>query len=175
MERLYAPWRLHYVTGNTERKPSVTGCVFCDRLAEGPERDAENYIISRGPTCFVILNAFPYNSGHVMVLPYRHLAVPGEMNAAECSEMMATAARLTDILNDVYKSDGYNIGMNVGGAAGAGIAAHLHLHLVPRWNGDTNFMPVLADVKVLPETLPQTYEKIVAAIQAREQNGVENA
>ena len=171
MERLYAPWRLHYITGAAEKKPGVTGCIFCDKPAEDVAHDAENYLVSRGPTCFVILNAFPYNSGHLMVVPYRHLSVPASLDATECAEMMMTTARLTEVLNDVYKPDGYNIGMNVGGAAGAGVAAHLHLHIVPRWGGDTNFMPVIGEVKVLPETLPQSYEKIVAAIQAREQTG----
>jgi ATP adenylyltransferase len=173
LERLWAPWRLHYITSEDRKECTTppahrTGCIFCDKPAEGEASDATNLIVARGPACFVILNAFPYNNGHLMVLPYRHIAEPCEMTAEESAEMMATACQLTTVLGDVYRPDGYNIGMNVGSAAGAGIAAHLHLHLVPRWNGDTNFMPVVGEVKVLPETLEQTYEKVKAAIAARE-------
>ncbi|GAB4465004.1 MAG: HIT domain-containing protein [Armatimonadaceae bacterium] len=174
MERLWAPWRLNYVSGNSEGKKAPTeekkGCIFCDKPAQGPEQDGENLIVSRGPTCFVILNAFPYNNGHLMVVPYRHISTPTEMTPDEASEMMATAAQMTTILSDVYRPDGYNIGINVGSAAGAGIAAHLHLHVVPRWNGDTNFMPVVGEVKVLPETLPQTWERVTTAIARRNQS-----
>jgi ATP adenylyltransferase len=147
-----------------------SGCIFCNKPAEGEANDARNLIVARGPYCYVILNAFPYNNGHLMVLPYRHLAEPCQMTQEESAEMMATACQLTTILGDVCHPDGYNIGMNVGSAAGAGIAAHLHLHLVPRWSGDTNFMPVVGDVKVLPETLAQTYQRIKAAIAAREKS-----
>ncbi|MEI6431461.1 MAG: HIT domain-containing protein [bacterium] len=168
MERLYAPWRLNYITGGAPKKAGPTGCIFCDRPAEVEEKDAENYIVRRGAVCYIILNAFPYNSGHVMVLPYRHIASPTELTAEEGCEMMQLTAAMTDVLTGIYRPDGFNIGMNVGAAAGAGIAAHLHMHIVPRWNGDTNFMPVIGDVKVLPETLPQTYEKIVRYF---EQNG----
>ena len=93
MERLYAPWRLNYITGGEAKKAGPTGCIFCDRPAEGPEHDAENYIVERGETCFVILNAFPYNSGHLMVVPYRHISLPSEMTPAECAELMTTTAR----------------------------------------------------------------------------------
>lgn len=170
---MWAPWRLNYVTGNSAEKreaditPRLKGCIFCDKPAQGEAHDPENLIVSRGPTCFVILNAFPYNNGHLMVVPYRHIATPAELMPEESAEMMATAGRMTEILNDVYRPDGYNIGINVGSAAGAGIGAHIHLHVVPRWNGDTNFMPVVGEVKVLPETLPDTYRRITAAIQAR--------
>lgn len=172
MDRLYAPWRLNYITQSASDKAQgtgptsapPTGCIFCDKPAEDLERDEANFIVARGNSCFVILNAFPYNNGHLMVVPYRHLASPDEMNTDECTEMMTTAAHLTRVLRDAYRCDGFNIGMNVGSAAGAGIAAHLHLHLVPRWSGDTNFMPALGDVKVLPETLPQTWIKVRAAL-----------
>jgi ATP adenylyltransferase len=173
MERIFAPWRLQYVSADkatdVNQRPE---CIFCTKPAqEGSENDRDNYILARGTTCYVILNAFPYNNGHLMVLPYRHIATPAEMTAEECREMMATAANLTTVLEDVYRPNGYNIGMNIGSAAGAGIAAHLHLHIVPRWNGDTNFMPVIGDVKILPEALDQTYQKIYTAIANREQTG----
>lgn len=172
MERLWAPWRLDYVSGNSADKrpeaPKPKGCIFCDKPDEtGDEADAENLIVSRGPTCFVILNAFPYNNGHLMVIPYRHISVPVDLTPEESTEIMATAAQMTTILNDTYGPNGFNIGMNVGSAAGAGIAAHLHLHVVPRWNGDTNFMPVVGGVKVMPESLEQTYQRVRTAIERR--------
>jgi ATP adenylyltransferase len=168
MERLFAPWRLSYV--NTDKASDAhpkPDCIFCHKPAEtAPDSDTVNFIIRRGPTCYVILNTFPYNNGHLMVIPYRHLSSPAEMTPEECAEIMMTTAYLLPILEKVYHPGGYNIGINVGSAAGAGIAAHLHLHIVPRWNGDTNFMPVIGEVKVLPETLEQTYGKIRAALEA---------
>lgn len=169
MERLWAPWRLSYITGG-ENKPAAddgrhrTGCIFCDKPRED---DPANYILLRGEACYVILNAFPYSNGHLMVIPYRHISAPWELTPEEGSEMMALCAYTTDVLNGVYRPAGYNVGINVGSAAGAGIAAHLHLHVVPRWAGDTNFMPVVGDVKVLPETLDQTFAKVAAALAER--------
>lgn len=169
MERLWAPWRLTYIAGETAGgdsppPPKPKGCIFCDKPDEAD--DAGNYILARGATCFVILNAFPYNNGHLMVVPYRHLSHPADLTPDENAELMATTSYLTGVLDRVYRADGYNIGMNVGSAAGAGIAAHLHLHLVPRWAGDTNFMPVVGEIKVMPETLEQTYQKISAPLAA---------
>lgn len=169
MDRLWAPWRMQYVSGSDETKKAEgtqpkTGCIFCDKPPE--DRDADNLIVERGPTCFVILNAFPYNNGHLMVVPYRHVNHPGLLQPEELTEIMGTAARMTGLLSEISHPDGYNIGMNVGSAAGAGIAAHLHLHVVPRWNGDTNFMPVLADTKVMPQTLQQVWEKLETALRA---------
>jgi ATP adenylyltransferase len=161
---------LNYITG--EKKPPTdylvapTGCIFCDKPRE--EADAGNGIVVRGETCYVILNAFPYNNGHLMVVPYRHLAHPAELTDAENAELMQTASRLTGYLDTIYRPDGYNIGMNVGFAAGAGIAAHLHLHLVPRWNGDTNFMTAIGETRILPEMLQNTYDRLRAAIAAAE-------
>ena len=166
MERLYAPWRLTYIKSDTPL-PTLGSCIFCDKPAADAENDATNYILLRGENCYAILNAFPYTNGHVMVLPYRHIASPVELTPDEGAEMMNLCAFFCEVLGEVYRPHGYNIGINVGTAAGAGIAAHLHQHIVPRWNGDTNFMPVLGDVKVLPETLEQAYEKITAAIEER--------
>jgi ATP adenylyltransferase len=166
LERLWAPWRLDYVTGSSENKsePGAAGaCLFCDKPEAGV--DAANLILTRGRTCFVILNAFPYNNGHLMVVPYRHLSHPGDLTPEENAEMMQTVSALTRPLERVYRPDGFNIGMNVGSAAGAGIAAHLHLHVVPRWGGDTNFISVIGDVKVLPELLAQTYQKLKTALE----------
>ena len=160
---------MQYVSGSNETTEAEnplpkTGCIFCDK--PGEDHDADNLIVERGPTCFVILNAFPYNNGHLMVVPYRHVDHPGLLLPEEMAEMMSTAARMTGFLSEISHPDGYNIGMNVGSAAGAGIAAHLHLHVVPRWNGDTNFMPVLADTKVMPQTLQQVWEKLEAVLRA---------
>ncbi|HEY3284912.1 MAG TPA: HIT domain-containing protein, partial [Armatimonadota bacterium] len=136
------------------------GCVFCVKPAE--EDDDRNHILYRGESCFVILNAFPYNSGHLMVIPYRHLSDLCDLSDAERQEMMQLAGRATEGLTRILGAEGYNVGMNLGRIAGAGIADHLHLHVVPRWNGDTNFMPVLADIKVLPEALEDTYRRLKA-------------
>ncbi len=141
-----------------------TGCIFCDKPEE--DLDSENLIVERGPTCFVILNAFPYNNGHLMVVPYRHVDHPGLLTPVEHGELMETAARMTGLLSEISRPDGYNLGMNVGSAGGAGIASHLHLHVVPRWNGDTNFMPVIADTKVMPQTLQQVWERLRGALLA---------
>ena len=168
MERLYAPWRLAYVKRDT--KPAqADGCIFCDKPRE--DHDTENYIVVRAESCFVILNAFPYNNGHLMVVPFRHVSRPAELSDEENAELMTVAAQMTRILDMVYHPHGYNIGMNIGEAGGAGIAAHLHLHIVPRWNGDTNFMPVVADTKVLPELLAQTYEKLKMAVAENKMSG----
>ena len=165
MERLWAPWRMQYVAPddrNADAPPRPRGCIFCDKPKE--DRDRDNLIVERGATCFVILNAYPYNNGHLMVVPYRHVDHPALLTPDEMQEMMATTSRMALLLTQVSAPDGYNIGMNVGSAAGAGIAAHLHQHLVPRWNGDTNFMPVLGDVKVLPELLTSVWDKLTAAL-----------
>ena len=172
MEQLWTPWRGAYVTGTADEKSGGlvhstdlhTGCIFCDKPRQ--THDRANLIVARGETCFVILNAFPYNNGHFMVVPYRHLSDPADLSPNENAELMQTASYLTGVLRGVYRPDGYNIGMNIGSAAGAGIAAHLHLHVVPRWGGDTNFMPVLGQVKVLPETLDTTFDRITAALAA---------
>ena len=166
MERLWAPWRMAYIDGSGGGNPSPSpGCIFCVKPGEGS--DAENLIVHRGPTCFVILNAYPYNNGHLMVVPYRHLSRLSELSAEENAEMLRLAALMTEVLGDVSGPDGYNIGMNLGRVAGAGIADHLHLHVVPRWNGDTNFMPVLGEVKVMPESLDQVYKKLTEALARR--------
>jgi ATP adenylyltransferase len=158
MEKLWAPWRMAYVE---IAKPQ--GCIFCDKPRE--ERDDENLILQRGKTAFVIMNAFPYNNGHLMVAPYRHTAELESLSAEERDELMALAQESLRLLQAAFGPDGYNLGMNLGRVAGAGIADHLHLHLVPRWDGDTNFMPVIADTKVLPDSLQSSYRKLREALQ----------
>jgi ATP adenylyltransferase len=156
MERLWAPWRLTYL----ERPRDEGGCVFCTK----PEQsDEDALIVHRGEHCYVVLNLYPYGSGHLMILPYRHLATPGELDGAERTELWELLDRSLRALETGLSAQGHNVGLNLGGAAGAGIADHLHLHVVPRWRGDVNFMPVLADVRVMPQLLLETRAALVAA------------
>ncbi|MBI4277743.1 MAG: HIT domain-containing protein [Armatimonadetes bacterium] len=158
MQLLWAPWRLAYIkhTGGDE------GCIFCAASAEG--RDRENLIIHRGVHAFLILNRFPYNAGHLMAVSYRHVATLRDLNAEEIVDLMRLVDRGVQALTDRYRPDGFNIGINMGRAAGGGILDHVHVHVVPRWVGDTNFMPVLSDVKVIPEHLDATYQQLAEAL-----------
>ncbi|MFA0754147.1 MAG: hypothetical protein IMHGJWDQ_001931 [Candidatus Fervidibacter sp.] len=134
------------------------GCIFCEKPKE--QRDRENLIVARFERCFVILNAFPYNNGHLMVVPYRHVPSLLNLTDEELAELMKVTQISERVLRQALNPHGFNIGLNLGRCAGAGIEEHLHVHIVPRWHGDTNFMPVIADTKVLPELLSQTYEKL---------------
>ena len=153
---LWAPWRLEYIQQADEQE----GCVFCCAL-EGP--DEETLVVHRGERSFVLLNKFPYSSGHVMVAPVRHVGDFGDLTDEEALEIHRLADQATEALAETYAPQGYNLGWNLGRVAGAGVLDHVHLHVVPRWAGDTNFMPVLADVKVMPEHLQTTREKLAAA------------
>jgi len=152
---LWAPWRLEYVGSADEQ----SGCVFC-LAADGD--DEERFVVRRGTHAFVLLNKFPYASGHLMVAPIRHVGDFGGLRDDEALEIHALARSGLRVLGDAYGPDGFNLGWNLGRVAGAGIVDHVHLHVVPRWSGDTNFMPVLADVKVLPEHLSETRRKLAA-------------
>jgi ATP adenylyltransferase len=154
MEILWAPWRMSYVEG--ERQPA--GCLFCTAVATGD--DARAGILLRGPSAFLMLNAFPYASGHLMVVPVRHVASIEELSDAESLDVMRVCQRALSAIRTVYRPDGFNLGVNLGRAAGAGIEGHVHLHIVPRWAGDTNFLPVVASVKVMPEGLDETYRRL---------------
>jgi ATP adenylyltransferase len=154
LERLWSPWRSEYVTTAGEGE----GCIFCEHLAEGDDRRAR--ILYRGKVTFVILNAFPYNTGHLMVAPTRHVADITELTGEECDEMMFVVSRSVEIVRQAMGAHGFNVGMNLGNVAGAGIPGHIHMHVVPRWGGDTNFMPVVGDTKVLPEMIEQTDAKL---------------
>jgi ATP adenylyltransferase len=152
-ERLWAPWRLEYVQGADDAQ----GCVFCTAL-EGD--DEERLVVHRGRSAFVLLNRYPYASGHLMVAPRRHVGDLGGLTDDEALEIHRLAAHGLRVLGDVYGPDGYNLGWNLGRPAGAGVVDHVHLHVVPRWAGDTNFMPVLADVRVLPEHLIESRRRL---------------
>jgi len=153
MDRLWSPWRMQYVTGTGDAR----GCVFCDALSSP---DADALVLHRGRACYVILNLFPYNSGHLMVVPNRHVAALSATTHEERCEMM-DLTRLAELaLTEAYKPQGLNVGMNLGRSAGAGIVDHIHVHVVPRWNGDTNFMTVVGEVRVLPEDIAQTARRL---------------
>ena len=158
MERLWSPWRMAYVSDPGGGSGPGTDCIFCAALASAD--DAASYVLHRGERTFVLLNAFPYNTGHLMIAPQRHMGELEGLDAGARSELIELTARATSILKGVMRPDGFNVGMNLGEVAGAGVPGHLHVHVVPRWSGDTNFMPVVGDTKVLPETLDQTYVKL---------------
>src|SRR4030067_2445986 len=153
MHKLWAPWRENFIWGKKEK-----GCIFCNRLKA--KKDSDNYILRRGKTCFVILNLYPYNTGHLMVVPNRHAANLEDLSDQEAQELMTLSAKSVAALRSALTPEGFNLGMNLGCTAGAGIADHLHLHIVPRWSGDTNFMPVLAETKVLSLGLKTLYAKL---------------
>jgi ATP adenylyltransferase len=163
MDYLFTPWRYAYIT-TADRAPS---CIFCDR-APSPdasrESDERNLVLYRGQHCFVIVNAFPYTSGHVMVVPYQHLDRLDLLPPEAATEMMALAQRLESVLRALYHPDGINLGMNIGKAAGAGVAGHIHMHLLPRWMADANFMSVIGETRVLPEALEVTAQRIREAL-----------
>lgn len=160
MDYLWTPWRYQYMAQAARGEPSE--CIFCDAVAK--KKDAETLIVHRGAKAFVILNRFPYTSGHVMIVPYAHVAELKLCDAAALSEIMLLAQRVEAVLKASYKPDGMNLGMNLGRAAGAGVAGHLHLHMLPRWFGDSNFMTVTGETRVHPEDLKTTYERLSTAL-----------
>ena len=153
MDHLWSPWRLAYVTGGARSD----GCVFCEAQRD---EDAASLIVFRGAAAFVILNLFPYNNGHLMVVPNRHIGSLAAATREELCEMTELTQRAEVALTDAFQPHGLNVGINLGKPAGAGILDHLHIHVVPRWNGDTNFMTIIGQTRVLPEELPQTAERL---------------
>jgi ATP adenylyltransferase len=154
--RIWAPWRLEYV--KNAAKDNEEECIFCAKPAA--DDDGANLIVHRGERCFVILNLFPYTNGHLMVAPYEHVGRLQDLDAETVAELMALAQTAMRRLEEVYSPHGYNVGFNQGRIAGAGFENHIHMHVVPRWGGDTNFMPVLADTRVMPQTPQQSYEAL---------------
>ncbi|MBN1153915.1 HIT domain-containing protein [candidate division KSB1 bacterium] len=153
MDMLWAPWRIDYIL-----QPKGDGCIFCDKPAE--HDDQANLIPFRGETCYVIMNYYPYNNGHVMVVPYRHTSDLTSLSQDEYLEMMNLVSKSIQVINKALNPHGFNIGMNLGSVAGAGVKDHLHFHVVPRWNGDMNFMPVVGHTKVISEALEETCKKL---------------
>ncbi|MGB8322133.1 MAG: HIT domain-containing protein [Candidatus Acidiferrum sp.] len=160
MDYLWTPWRFQYMEQVTSGKQPE--CIFCDAVAQN--RDEETLIVYRGKDAFVILNRFPYTSGHVMMVPYDHVAQLGLCKQAALNEMMELARRVEKAFQEDYRPDGMNLGMNLGRAAGAGVTGHLHLHMLPRWMGDSNFMTVVGETRVHPEELKTTYNKLKKAL-----------
>ena len=156
MQYLFSTWRMAYIEA-----PKHDGCIFCDFPAE--RRDAEQFILHRGSSCVVIMNLYPYNPGHLMVIPFRHTSDYASLTDQEALEMHRLTAHAVRTLRALMAPNGFNIGMNLGHAAGAGIDQHLHRHIVPRWDGDNNFMPVLADTRALPQAVEVTYGKLLEA------------
>jgi ATP adenylyltransferase len=154
MEHIWSPWRYKYIASAGREE----GCVFC--RIEREHRDIENYLVHRAELNFVILNLFPYTSGHLMIVPYHHQASLAALDQATTTEMIELAKRAQTALEAEYHPDGFNIGMNLGRSAGAGVADHLHLHVVPRWSGDANFVSIVGETRVLPEDLAATHQKL---------------
>ena len=153
MNHIWSPWRMEYIESNKEE-----GCVFC--IAQEMKDGAENLIGFRGERAYVILNRYPYTSGHLMVVPFEHQAHLEDLDAATRAEMMELTTRCITVLRKIYRPEAFNLGANIGESAGAGIKSHVHIHIVPRWAGDTNFMTVVGEVRVLPETLDRTFERV---------------
>ncbi|MEA3346389.1 MAG: HIT domain-containing protein [Chloroflexota bacterium] len=158
MKQIWAPWRMAYI-----QRESKEGCVLCEKPAS--DDDAANYILYRGERAYIMLNLYPYNNGHLMVVPYEHVASLEGLGVETLTELMLLIKRSLAALREAMAPDGFNIGVNVGQAAGAGIQEHVHIHIVPRWEGDTNFMPVLGETRVIPQMLRETYDQLLEVFQ----------
>ena len=153
MKHIWAPCRMEYI-----RMKKAEGCILCEALRQ--DNDEANYILFRGEKNFIIMNSYPYNPGHLMIAPYRHIASLEELTDEELHEHFDIVSRSIKVLRQAFSPSGFNLGINIGEVAGAGIEGHVHTHIVPRWQGDTNFMPVISDVRVVPEALAETYQKL---------------
>ncbi|RMF27742.1 MAG: HIT domain-containing protein [Chloroflexi bacterium] len=159
MKRLWTPWRMPYLSGEDRQagEDLPSGCIFC---AKPQASDEAEHILCRGQHCYVTLNKYPYNNGHLMVIPYRHVASTEDLEIPALTEMMVLTNLSLAVLRRAYHPHGFNLGINLGEAAGAGIAEHVHLHIVPRWRADTNFMPIIGETRVIPEMLEETYRRL---------------
>ena len=162
MKRLWAPWRMEYILDENKHQT----CLFCDvskeaKAGNNTTRDRENLVLYRGKHCFIILNKYPYNSGHVMVIPYFHTPTFDGLSDDALFDLIKSVDKSVQILRKILKPDGFNMGLNFGKVAGAGMESHMHIHVVPRWNGDTDSMPIIAETRVMPEHLKKTYDKLV--------------
>jgi ATP adenylyltransferase len=164
MDYLWTPWRYAYIS-SAEKTP---GCVFCNAINA---EDDKAYIVYRGKNCFIILNRYPYTPGHAMVVPYAHVDELRKLAPEAANEMMALSQRLESVLRELYHPDGVNLGMNIGKAAGAGIAGHIHMHVLPRWVADANFVSVVCETRILPETLDETWKRMKKALAEAEASG----
>jgi ATP adenylyltransferase len=166
MERLFSPWRSEYIASFSKtKKDEGDVCLFCAAAKE--KNDSRNLILLRRPFCFVMMNLYPYNSGHVLIVPYTHTSQFNRLSAKEYADIMAASALVMEAIEKTMKPQGFNFGANLGRAAGAGIERHVHFHVVPRWNGDTNFMPTLADTKLVSESMQATYRKVKKILSSK--------
>lgn len=181
MDRLWAPWRAQYIreaSGSPEVEAgpeSVSACFFCQGLAAPVSKDRSNLLAARCSKSVVVLNRFPYNNGHVLVAPRVHLGTLGELSGADLTEPLETVKRVIGVLDLILRPQAYNVGLNQGKAAGAGLPGHLHWHVVPRWDGDTNFMPILGQAKVIVESLDEFYQRLVAGLREAGVGGEDEA
>lgn len=156
-QRMWAPWRMEYI-----RAPKEEGCFLCRYMQADPSQDGANLVLHRGRTCWMVLNRYPYNGGHLMVAPVRHVAELSALGDEEALELMRLTLAAERLMKQVLQAQGVNVGMNIGEAAGAGLKEHIHMHVVPRWVGDTNFMPVLGHVRVMPQALDELWKELKA-------------
>jgi len=167
MKRLWTPWRMAYLKGNQQAQEK--GCIFCNKVRASTRSDRKNLLLLRGERAFIVLNLYPYSNGHLMVAPYEHTGELESLDGATLKEMMLLVARAIRAMRRMMNPQGFNVGANLGRVAGAGVDDHVHIHIVPRWGGDTNFMPVLAETRMIPELLPQTYAGLKTALAAEDQ------
>ncbi len=165
VERLWTPWRMAFIQSAAEPGGAEQGCFLCAKAADDRGHDRDNLVLYRGERCFALLNLFPYNTGHLMLAPYAHTGDFGTLDANTAAELTALTQKAVAAIQATYRPDAFNIGMNLGRIAGAGVPDHLHVHVVPRWSGDTNFMPVIGETKVMPEALDQTYDRLAPRFQ----------
>lgn len=158
MDTIFSPWRMEYIVGEKSET-----CIFCEKVAH-PENDQAEHVIYRGERIFIVLNRYPYNNGHLMVVPYRHAASTEDLTVEELAEMMAMVNRSLTLLRGAMQPNGFNMGINLGKVAGAGIESHVHMHIVPRWEADTNFMPIVAKTRVIPQWIDETYDLLRRAL-----------
>ena len=163
MKRLWTPWRMAYL--KAPKKSQTGGCIFCDKIRASKRQDRKNLVVLRGERAFIVMNLYPYTNGHFMVAPYEHTGELETLDGETLKEMMLLVGKGIRALKRTMNPQGFNVGANLGRVAGAGVDDHVHIHVVPRWNGDTNFMPVLAETRMIPELLPQTYDSLLAALQ----------
>jgi ATP adenylyltransferase len=159
LDRLWSPWRYQYIAAGGAADSESEGCVFC-RLRDDTGNDEKNFVLHRAAQNFIVLNIYPYISGHLLVVPYEHVGDLDAANKATTDELMDLTKRCQTALREVYRPTGFNVGMNLGRSAGAGVADHIHIHVLPRWNGDTNFMTTVGETRVIPEDLTSTYQKL---------------
>ena len=170
MDTIWAPWRIQYILGVKPEKDAAATeadpCILCAKYKDSPDNDRRNLVLHRGEHAFILMNLYPYNTGHLMLVPYIHTGAFEELGPEVTAEMMSLMQKMISVFRKVLKPDGFNAGINLGRVAGAGVIGHVHIHLVPRWNGDCNFMPVLGDTKIISEHIEATYDKLKAAISS---------